>query len=42
MAIKPARHLLVYPRMLKQLEREWQAAGYGRGANRRAASASNA
>src|SRR4051812_5385273 len=41
-AIKPARHLLVYPRMLKQLEREWKSAGYGRGANRRAASANNA
>jgi hypothetical protein len=26
-AIKPARHLLVYPRMLGQMEREWQSAG---------------
>jgi hypothetical protein len=26
-AIKPFRHLLVYPRMLKQMEREWAAAG---------------
>jgi hypothetical protein len=42
LAIKPARHLLVYPRMLEQMEREWWRAGYGRGANRRAASANNA
>jgi hypothetical protein len=26
-AIRPARHLVVYPRMLKQLGRDWRARG---------------
>jgi len=29
-AIRPFRHLLVYPAMLRQIERQWRAAGGGR------------
>jgi hypothetical protein len=34
MAIKPARHLLVYPRMIEQFEREWKAASESSAASR--------
>jgi hypothetical protein len=32
-AIRPFRHLIVYPAMLQQIEREWQARGFEPGAD---------